>query len=55
MPEPVSGFVVLAYGSVKITMPRTNGNQRVVRLMRARDRFGAAAVLQGQPEPRERV
>jgi CRP/FNR family transcriptional activator FtrB len=43
--EPLPGVLALAEGSAKITLRRSNGEERVARILERGDSFGFAAVL----------
>jgi len=53
--ERLPGVIVCAYGSIKLALPRTHGNQRIVRLLQPGEIYGTAAILQDRPAPVDAV
>jgi CRP-like cAMP-binding protein len=53
--DALPGVMALAYGFVKLALPRTEGDERVVRFVGASETFGEAAALLDRPSPVDAV
>ena len=49
--EPMPGLIAVAYGMLKLGLPRTDGEARVMRLVGPGETFGEAPVLAERPSP----
>jgi CRP/FNR family transcriptional regulator, dissimilatory nitrate respiration regulator len=49
--EPMPGMLVVAYGLLKLALPRTDGEERVLRIVGAGETFGEAPALLDRPAP----
>jgi CRP/FNR family transcriptional regulator, dissimilatory nitrate respiration regulator len=49
--EPMPGMLVVAFGLLKLGLPRADGDERVVRIIGAGESFGEAPVLLNRPAP----
>lgn len=47
--DPLPGVIAVAYGIVKLSVTRANGQDRVVRFVNAGETFGEASALLGEP------
>jgi CRP-like cAMP-binding protein len=53
--EPMPGMLVVAYGLLKLALPRPEGEERIVRFVGANETFGEAPALLDRPAPFEAV
>ena len=53
--EPMPGVLVVAYGLLKLALPRAEGEERVLRFVGANETFGEAPALLDRPAPFEAV
>lgn len=53
--EPMPGILVVAYGLLKLALPRPEGEERVVRFVGPNETFGEAPALLDRPAPFEAV
>lgn len=49
--EPMPGMLVVAFGQLKLALPRADGDERVVRIVGAGESFGEAPALLDRPAP----
>jgi CRP-like cAMP-binding protein len=49
--EPMPGMLVVAYGMLKLALPRPDGEERVLRIVGAGETFGEAPALLERPAP----
>lgn len=49
--EPMPGILIVAYGLLKLALPRPEGEERVVRFVGASETFGEAPALLDRPAP----
>lgn len=45
------GVIVFVYGSAKLSLPREQGEEKILRFLSRRDSFGESAALHDQPSP----
>lgn len=53
--EPMPGILVVAYGLLKLALPRPEGEERVVRFVGPNETFGEAPALLDRPAPFDAV
>jgi CRP/FNR family transcriptional regulator, dissimilatory nitrate respiration regulator len=53
--EVMPGILVVAYGQLKLALPRPEGEERVVRIVGANETFGEAPALLNRPAPFDAV
>jgi CRP-like cAMP-binding protein len=53
--EPMPGMLVVAYGLIKLALPRAEGEERIVRFVEPIETFGEAPALLDRPAPFEAV